>query len=284
MRPLRNAIRPVVLSPHGVPAIVAALVLLLSLLVPGVAQAATPTTQPLLLHLPGVGGYRGIDQNMLRGLREGGVNDDFEVYDWTLNHPGLAALHGYDQNLKQAQHLADILTARARAYPDSPIVLTSHSGGGAIAIWALERLPEDVHIQALFMLAPALSPMYDLTPALRHVTDRVYSFNSIQDQLVLGYGCRFCGTMDGQKTDAAGRVGFKRPPTGDENEYAKLFQVDYNPQWINLGNIGDHIGPLAPPFAAEVLAPLIRSVSVAVDDDHTEPAPPSTQPVPAPLP
>jgi pimeloyl-ACP methyl ester carboxylesterase len=243
------------------------------------ARASEPTTRPLLLHLPGVGGYRGIDRNYLTGLRRGGVEYDIQVYDWTENDTGLDALHGYARNLIEAQHVADLLTARARQYPDSPILMTSHSGGGAIAIWALERLPADVHIQTLCMLAPALSPMYDLTPALRHVTGKVYSFNSLSDQLVLGYGCRFCGTMDGEKTDAAGRVGFSRPKNGDERLYEKLVQPTYEPGWMNLGNFGDHIGPLAPRFAAKVLAPLIRGMTVAMGDAVG--VQPSTQPVPA---
>ncbi|HUB25610.1 MAG TPA: hypothetical protein VL992_09270 [Tepidisphaeraceae bacterium] len=264
--------------------VTAIVALLGALALPGaMANAAirSPTTQPLLLHLPGVGGYRGIDRNMLRGLRQGGVAFNIQVYDWTRDRPALDALHGYQFNLRQAQNLADLITAHARAFPNSPIVLTSHSGGAAIAIWALERLPADVHVQALFMLAPALSPMYNLTPALRHVTDRAYSFNSTQDQLVLGWGCRLCGTMDGLKTDAAGLVGFRRPPMADPSQYAKLFQVGYNPAWIALGDIGDHIGTLSTPFAADILAPLVRSVVLAVNQAHLADAIPSTRPVPA---
>ena len=108
-----------------------------------------------------------------------------------------------------------------------------------------------------FLIAPALSPAYDLTPALRHVRSKAYVFYSDGDSAVLGIGTRLFGTIDGQKTDAAGKVGFTRPPTGDPAEYAKIVPMPYQSAWMRYENIGDHIGPMMTPFARAVIAPLI---------------------------
>src|SRR5438105_1266780 len=59
---------------------------------PVVRRALTNPPHAYLLHLPGIGGYRGIDRRMLQGLRDGGFEGEIEPYDWTENDPGLAAL------------------------------------------------------------------------------------------------------------------------------------------------------------------------------------------------
>jgi hypothetical protein len=76
---------------------------------------------------------------------------------------------------------------------------------------------------------------------------------------VLGLGTRLFGTIDGVKTEAAGRVGFSRPADADAGQYAKLVPVEYDPAWIRLRNIGDHIGPMMRPFARQILAPLLST-------------------------
>jgi hypothetical protein len=221
------------------------------------AVVEAPAPRPYLLHLPGVGGKLRIDGYLLRGLREGGVDADAEIYDWTCNDPGINALHARARNDAQAQKVADAITWRFRADPRIKIYLTAHSGGNGIAVWALEKLPPDVKVQAVLLLAPALSPGYDLSAALRHVRDKVYAFSSPYDSVVLGVGTTLFGTMDGVKVDAAGRVGFTVPPSADQREYAKLVQKPYDKAWLEWGNIGDHIGAMAMPFAAHVLAPLL---------------------------
>jgi pimeloyl-ACP methyl ester carboxylesterase len=152
-----------------------------------------------------------------------------------------------------------MITDKYRADPRTRIYLSGHSGGTAIAVWALERLPPDVKVDTLLLIASALSPTYDLSPALRRVRGRAYALHSPYDP-VLGIGTRMFGTIDGIRTDAAGRVGFTPPPTAaDPPQYAKLTTVGYGPGWIRLSNIGDHIGPMMRPFAREVIAPLLQT-------------------------
>ena len=150
-----------------------------------------------------------------------------------------------------------MLLAERRDHPGSRITVTAHSAGSGIIAWALEQLPDDVTIDSLILLAPALSPGYDLSRALTHVRERAFVFFSPHDSTVLGFGTRMFGTVDGPKVDASGRVGFTMPPGADANQYAKLVQIPYRVAWARLDNIGDHIGTMERAFAREVLAPVV---------------------------
>src|SRR5690242_1423818 len=58
-------------------------VLCLVSLLGNLAVLAIPTTQPYLLHLPGIGGHLPLDDHLILGLREGGIDGWLEIYDWT---------------------------------------------------------------------------------------------------------------------------------------------------------------------------------------------------------
>lgn len=231
--------------------------------------AAILAKGPVLLHLPGIGGYLGCDRRLLVGLKQGGVGAQFQVYDWTDHDPGLHALHAYERNRAQAQKIADMILAHVKADPTAPIYLTAHSGGCGLAVWALEELPPDVQVDTLLLLAPALSPDYDLSAALRHVRNHAYAFTSMNDNVVLGAGTRMFGTIDGVRCDAAGMGGFIMPSGADSQAYKKLIACPYEPGWVQYDDWGDHIGALSRPFAAAVLAPLLQPATVAAT---TQPA------------
>jgi pimeloyl-ACP methyl ester carboxylesterase len=212
---------------------------------------------PLLLHLPGIAGYRGYDRRMLAGLRAGGVKGHMVVYDWTENDPGIGALVSYQRNQAEAGRIADLIVAHAKADPGAPIDLTAHSGGCGLAVWALEKLPADVSVETVLLMAPALSPTYDLSKSLHHVQGRMYVFSSRIDGIVLDAGTRVFGTIDGIRTEAAGFGGFVQPAGADAAMYGKLVGMPYRSDWMRYGNFGEHIGALSRPFAEAVLAPLL---------------------------
>lgn len=214
---------------------------------------------PLLLHLPGIGGYLGCDRRMLSGLRDGGVNANIVVYDWTESDPGIHALQAYQRNQREAAKIADLIAAHAAADPDSPIYITAHSGGCGVAAWAMAKLPPDVKVQTVLFMAPALSPTFDLTAALRHVNGKMFVFSSPLDTVVLYTGTRLFGTMDGVRTEAAGFCGFIMPRGADPVMYRKLVSCVYRSDWARYNDFGGHIGAMSRSFAAAVLAPLLRS-------------------------
>ena len=139
---------------------------------------AADHAKPYLLHLPGIGGHRPIDDLLTAGIEKGGLDASVEIYDWTENNPGLTALTSFNQNHHEAEIIAQRITKIYRADPSRRIIVSGHSGGAGVAIWALEKLPDDVHIDTLVMLAAALSPQYDLSAALHHVSGKAYAFDS----------------------------------------------------------------------------------------------------------
>lgn len=239
-----------------------------------IAYAGAPTTQtisgkddqPLVIHLPGIGGHRLPDEMVKTGLTQAGLGAEIYIYDWTGIDEGLNALTNDTRHVDESRIIADLITSAARRQPNRRIILTSHSGGAGMAAWALEQLPEDVKIDTWVMFAPALSPTFDLTPALKHVTRYAYSFNSDRDP-VLGMGTRNFGTIDRVKTDAAGRIGFTPPPAADAAQYAKLQQFAYQSYWVRYYNAGDHIGATMRPFVRQIVGPLLITGKI-----------PSTQP------
>src|SRR5687767_4027210 len=88
-----------------------------------------PVLNPVLLHLPGIGGERHIDRALVNGLTTGGISAEIEIYDWTANSPGLSALVSRERNHAQAQIVADWIERRYREDPRRTIYVTGHSGG-----------------------------------------------------------------------------------------------------------------------------------------------------------
>ena len=165
------------------------------------------------------------------GLRDGGVNANIVVYDWTESDPGIHALQAYQRNQREAAKIADLIAAHAAADPDSPIYITAHSGGCGVAAWAMAKLPPDVKVQTVLFMAPAVSPTFDLTAALRHVNGKIFVFSSPLDTVVLYTGTKLFGTMDGVRTEAAGFCGFIMPRGADPVMYRKLVSCVYRSDW-----------------------------------------------------
>ena len=220
-------------------------------------KPSADTSKAWLLHLPGISGETGLDRGMLRGLREGGYQGITDVYDWTGANAGIAALVASKRNHEEAQKISDMIQKQFHDQPDGQILIVSHSAGTGLCVWALEDLPEGVMVDTVLLLSSALSPDYDLSRALSHVRGKAYAFYSPNDVVVLKAGTQLFGTVDGKKTSAAGLLGFTRPQGADAKQYAKLVAEPYDPAWMKLGNIGDHIGCMVPTFGAAVLSPLL---------------------------
>ncbi len=210
-----------------------------------------------MIYLPGVGGPEGFDRAMVAGLQKGGIKAQTEVYDWTGSRKWLDALAAVERNHAEARKIAGQIADYARSHPGAPVYLVGMSGGAAVAVWALEALPDDIRIERAILLAPAISPGYDLSRALRHISGELHAFSSRGDFLVLGMGTRLNGTMDRCAVESAGRVGFALPPHADRSEYAKLIRHEYQGNWLRFGVIGNHSSILSPDFAEFVLAPLL---------------------------
>jgi pimeloyl-ACP methyl ester carboxylesterase len=210
-----------------------------------------------LLEITGVGGATPEERNMLTALRSSGFNGSLQLYDWTGGEPTLVAYRDRKRQTAETQRTAEMLISMRRADPRARITLTGHSAGAGIAIWALERLPRDVQVDQVVLFAPALSPTYDLRPALDHVRGKMIVFPSDHDALVLGIATTLFGTIDGVHSHAAGLEGFT-PPAGAELAYQRVVQHSYDPAWQCLGDDGGHSGAMAPEFVTVVLCPILN--------------------------
>lgn len=229
-----------------------------------------------LLHVPGIAGETTIDHTLVDGIHDGGFKGKIEIYDWTGDHKGISALVNRERNDHEAQKIADKIAEHRKQDPKGQILLTAHSGGTGLVIFALEKLPKDVMVDGVLLLSPALSPNYDLSRALSHIRGRLYCFSSTMDVFVLGLGTKVFGTIDGQKGESAGRVGFVKPEhPAVPAEYQKLVDCPYEKAWMRFGNIGDHVSVMSQAFAEKVLSPLVLSYLPGGGGPMTRPVTPT---------
>jgi len=222
----------------------------------------------LVVVLPGIEGASGLNANIARGLDDGGVRSAVIVHDWTTGYWPLAITHhlrGGRRNRERADAIAQRIVEYQDAHPGRPVHVIGHSGGAAMAAWTLEALPDDRRVTAAMLLAPALSPRYDLTAALRR-TGRLINYHSTLDLLHLTLGTLAFGNIDGPRAVAAGARGFKPPrdlPDDARQLYdQRLHQIAYHPRMIRNCNFGGHCSWTNRPYIAEQLAPLIKDAEI----------------------
>lgn len=217
----------------------------------------------LVLVLPGIEGESCLNHDVARGLADGGFDGAIEIFDWTTGFFLLFLYHlrAWKRNVQQAERLAQRIADYQTQFPGRPVYIVGHSGGGALALMALERLGAGRHVTGAVLLLPGISPGYDLTNALLHCEQSLWLFRSILDVLFLGLLTTLVGTIDGKHTPSAGMVGF-RMPVGLDPEQEALYRtrfcdVPYEPRMFASYNLGGHLGTVNRVFVAEWVAPLL---------------------------
>jgi len=128
-------------------------------------------------------------------------------------------------------------------------------------VFALEALRADQSVDLAILLAPALSPAYNLTDALARVAGELYNFHSEKDVTLLKVGTTVFGSVDREHGPAAGAVGFQTPDpwTAEARALyeARLRQVAWTPRLAEYGADGTHLGWASRAFARQYLAPII---------------------------
>ena len=229
------------------------------------------------LVLPGIETASFANSNIAQGLQNGGVSTAIEVHDWTTGNPAFLLYHlrNFDRNQREAQKLADKIVAYQDRYPGKPVYLIGHSGGGGLTLLTLEALPEDRRITAAILLAPAISPTYDLTTALSKTEAGIWNYHSPMDAILLIAGTTIAGTIDGKHTPAAGAFGFSQPDElSSENRVlydTKLHQISYDFAMATHGNLGGHFGATWHQFATDYLAPILRDPFDQEADEENAP-------------
>lgn len=227
-------------------------------------KSAERRDQGYTLVLPGIESAHLGHASLVAGLKSGGVPSEIEVVDWTTGTPALMLVHlrASSRNRRQAEQIAAKIVAYQDEHPGCPVNIIGHSGGGGIALMALEALPEDRQVDSAILLAVAVSPGYDLTPVLTKVERGIWNYSSLGDAGLLAVGTTAFGTIDGKHRPAAGAVGFgvsAEAGAAERRLYAeKLFERPYRPHMALNGNLSNHFGSLSYLFARNELAPILR--------------------------
>jgi pimeloyl-ACP methyl ester carboxylesterase len=223
------------------------------------AGPPAPDTRPGVVFV--VGGIGGMDPLNLWApltLPLAGVPHELRNFPWT---------HGKCRPLRDLQdprhiqekggELAAAVRAVKAADPGRPVYLVGHSAGAAVALAAAGQLPPGT-LERVVLLAAAVSPDYDLRPALRATRGPVVSFSSAWDWLLLCWGTSQFGTADRVYGPAAGLDGFGVPADLDEEGrrlYGRLVQVRWRPEQLLQFRGGLHHSPCMPPYLAASVAP-----------------------------
>jgi pimeloyl-ACP methyl ester carboxylesterase len=201
----------------------------------------------IIFVVPGVGGNVG-------GMKTALENNSREVRVVTWGAPApLFFLNFSNKQIHDAaeQKLAKTIAQWKAEHADGEVDLVGHSAGCGVILGALNIL-DDTKVNRVVLLAPSVSPTYDLDPAIEKIAGQLHVFYSDQDRLFLGWRTNHFGTYDRIKTRAAGNRGF----VGDYSS-EKLVQHSYQPQWRELGNDGGHFGTISEKFVREIVAPLL---------------------------
>ena len=179
------------------------------------------------------------------------------TFEWGLPLP-LYMLNLQDKRIhsKAEEALAKALKSWRDRYPSGRLTLLGHSAGCGVILGSLSRMDRPVDVENVVLLAPSVSPDYQISPALRQIAGTLHIFYSDSDRLWLGWRTSTFGTYDSVRTEAAGKVGLNVDHLhADLRE--KVVQHAYEPEFAELGHGGGHFGSLGRRFDDKVIAPLL---------------------------
>lgn len=206
----------------------------------------------IVMMLDGVGGFQFVPLLVRKVVRERGLPITTTWFRWQMPVPGLMLvdLMWRSRNQKRARMLADRLVQIHRENSGAKLHVIGYSGGTGIAVFALELLGGGVPVDTLILAGPALSPDYNLGPALRGVK-QAYVMVSCRDTWLLGAGTRIFGTMDRKRVRSAGLVGLQLPADlspEDRAAYSCIQVIEWSQDFREFGHRGGHTGWAQVPF------------------------------------
>ncbi|MBK8268886.1 MAG: hypothetical protein IPK83_11515 [Planctomycetes bacterium] len=98
------------------------------------------------------------------------------------------------------------------------------------------------------MIAPSVSPGYDISRAAEQCDDAMVSFGSAGDYFFLGLGTLLFGTSDRVFSPSSGLLGW-------HHQHPRFVDARWHPAWLRLGNLGNHTTSAATQFMQYVVGP-----------------------------
>jgi hypothetical protein len=174
----------------------------------------------LVVILPGIEGEGAANHDIRKGLYDAGVPCALAIYRWGYPIPGIGLLVNQTDvagNRRAGAKLAGRILTYQQKRPGRPVYLIGHSGGGGVAVFALESLAGvGQPVEGAFLLSASLSSNYLMDQALQMTRRGIVNVSNPQDKL-LDSGTAVFGNVDGGHGASAGRAGFSR-------SYPRLFE------------------------------------------------------------
>ena len=218
---------------------------------PKLADTPRRRRRGLTLILGGIEGKSKYNLDMVRGILRSGYRGSVVRFDWNHGVPfwrSLVNLMSRRHHEQQSAAVAEVIRDYKREHPDAPVCMVAQSGGCWIVVRVLERLPKGIRVATAVLLAPAISPGYDIQAAAARCDCELISIGSLGDFFFLGLGTMLLGTSDRVFTPSAGLVGWHHRPTG-------FVELRWHPSWCRVGYFGNHTTTSSPTFVAAVVGP-----------------------------
>lgn len=212
----------------------------------------------LVIILPGIEGESPANHDIRRGLDMAGVNRGLPIYNWGFPVPVAGMIVNqvdFLGNRMKSLDIAKMVVSYQDAHPGKPVYLVGHSGGGGMAVFAAESLPEGRQVEGLVLLSASVSAGYDLTKALEHTRHGLVNFYNRNDTGLLGVGTTVMGNVDGVHGPSAGLIGFDT----DARNYDNLYQV--NVTEINSDDLDPHFSTTRVNFVSSHVAPWLLALA-----------------------
>lgn len=181
-----------------------------------------------------------------------------------------------DRRVQAATCLAGKIVNSRRAQPHARVIVLAHGDGSHIALLAAEMVPPK-SVDRIILLAPSVSCLYDLRPALQSTRDGIDNFfckddsrlEHLQDKL---------RTADGKRVvPPAGTVGFCVPAPrfpGIELYQTLLRQHKWSWECENFDHVGWHNSWVHMRFLRPFVLPLLSMTEPVVAPPPNLVAPP----------
>ena len=209
----------------------------------------------LVIILPGIEGEGGYTYDVRAGLLRSAVDMAMPIHSWGRPIPLAGPLINQMDvigNRIAARRIAQMVTDYQDSHPDRPVYIIGHSGGGGVAVFAAEALPDDRKLEGLILLSASISKTYNLTKALSRCRCGIMNFYSGQDVGLLGVGTTLFGNVDGIRGPSAGLTGFDKKPVG-------LYEIAWREEMAQTGYTGGHLSSGQEKFIAAYVAPFVLS-------------------------
>jgi len=226
---------------------------------PGKADTPRRRKRGLLLVLGGIEGPSPYNHAMACGVLRAGYRGAVKRFGWNRGVPflrSLVNLMSRRHHARQTARLVERIVWFKTRYPEAPVSLLAQSGGCWIVIKALELLPADMGVHSAVLIAPSMSPAYNISLAASKCAAGLTSIGGPGDYFFLGLGTTLFGTSDRVHTPSAGWIGWHHHPTG-------FREVRWHPSWVRYGYFSNHTSSSAVRFIQCVLVGSFTTQSTA---------------------